>query len=182
MDPRLKKNLSSSEYWLRALYTFFFILCAEIAGTLILVVAIGQILFTLITGQPNPRLINFGDSLAQYLFAIFKFVTCKSEEKPFPFADWPVSEPVEIAVLDEMANGTSEDPAVATDVVKPAQNSEPILDQELTPENSVKSEQSSKKAAAPKKTKAEKNKESVPPNDKSDEDTELTEKEKSVDA
>ncbi|WP_054113363.1 DUF4389 domain-containing protein [Marinagarivorans algicola] len=89
MNPELKNNLSNSHYWFRALYAFIFVFTSEVAAMLLLFVAIGQIVFTLISGEPNRRLTAFGSSLAAYLFAIFNFVCCKTESKPFPFADWP---------------------------------------------------------------------------------------------
>lgn len=95
MDSQLKKNLSSAEYWFRAVYSLFFLLCAKIAGTLILLIALAQIIFTLVTARPNDRLVSFGGSLAKYIFTIFNFVTCKSEDKPFPFADWPQADAVD---------------------------------------------------------------------------------------
>lgn len=97
MNPELKKNLSSGDHWIRALYVILFLLFAKVAGFLIALVAVVQIIFSLVTGELNRQLLRFGDSLAQYLSAVFVFVVGKSEEKPFPFADWPVSEiPAEV--------------------------------------------------------------------------------------
>ena len=89
MNHQLKKNLTSAEYWLRALYVLLFVVCTEVAATVVLLVAIGQVFFTLLTGQANKRLTCFGDSLAQYIYSAYLFICCKTEEKPFPFADWP---------------------------------------------------------------------------------------------
>ena len=111
MDSQLKKNLSSAEYWFRAVYSVLFLLCAKIAGTLILLIALAQIIFTLVTARPNARLVSFGGSLAKYIFTIFNFVTCKSEDKPFPFADWPEAEPItdDVSVVEPI------EPVVDTD-------------------------------------------------------------------
>ena len=118
MDPQLKKNLSSAEYWFRALYVVFFLVCAEIAGTLILLIALAQIVFTLITGHANARLMRFGASLAKYLFAIFNFATCKSEAKPFPFSDWPEVD-AETPVEQTVAEDVVEDKPAAEVVAEP---------------------------------------------------------------
>lgn len=97
MNPELKKNLSSGDHWFRALYVILFLLFAKVAGFLVALVAVIQIIFSLVTGEYNRQLLRFGDSLAQYLSAVFVFVVGKTEEKPFPFADWPVSDiPVEV--------------------------------------------------------------------------------------
>lgn len=92
MNPELKKNLSSGDHWIRALYVILFLICAKIAGFLIALAALVQIIFSLVTGQFNRQLLRFADSLAQYLLAVFVFIIGKTEEKPFPFADWPVSD------------------------------------------------------------------------------------------
>jgi hypothetical protein len=34
-------------------------------------------------------LLSFGDSLSQYVAQIGRFGTFNSDEKPWPFADWP---------------------------------------------------------------------------------------------
>lgn len=97
MNPELKKNLSSGDHWFRALYVILFLLFAKVAGFLVALVAVIQIIFSLVTGEFNRQLLRFGDSLAQYLSAVFVFVVGKTEEKPFPFADWPVSDiPAEV--------------------------------------------------------------------------------------
>ncbi|HEY7773253.1 MAG TPA: DUF4389 domain-containing protein [Marinagarivorans sp.] len=105
MNPELKKNLSNADYWFRALYVILFLLLAKLAGFFVLVIALVQILFTLLAGAPNSSLVRWGDSLAKFLFALFNFVMCKSQEKPFPFADWPTADSV---TADSIAAGPVE--------------------------------------------------------------------------
>lgn len=108
MNPELKKNLSSADHWLRALYVILFLIFAKIAGFLITVVAIAQIIYSLVTGELNRRLLCFGDTLAQYLLAVFNFMVGKAEDKPFPFADWPESTISE--VLEAETTNSGEEP------------------------------------------------------------------------
>jgi hypothetical protein len=89
MNPELKRNLSNGHYWVRALYVLLFVLLAHIALYVLLAVAFLQVLFSVITGQHNARLTGFGASLALYLKNAYDFVVGQSDEKPFPFADWP---------------------------------------------------------------------------------------------
>ena len=121
MNPELKKNLSSSHYWFRALYVLFFVFASEIAATVLLFVAIGQIVLSLITGQPNARLTAFGETLAKYLYAVFNFVCCKSEEKPFPFADWPEADEPADQPLVKAAN-------VETPMAEPSREAASLAD------------------------------------------------------
>ena len=53
-----------------------------------------QFLWVLIRGETNAQLTGFGQSLATYTYQIVLYLTFSSEERPFPFADWPVGPPV----------------------------------------------------------------------------------------
>ena len=44
------------------------------------------------SGSDEPRytsMVNFGDSLSQFLAQIGRFGSFHTEQKPWPFADWP---------------------------------------------------------------------------------------------
>jgi hypothetical protein len=45
-----------------------------------------------LTGQTNGNLKNFGASLARYIYSCLLFVTYNSDDKPYPFAQWPAPE------------------------------------------------------------------------------------------
>ena len=60
--------------------------------TCALPILIAQFIFSLITGEDNINLRKFGHSLSIYIFDTLKFLTYASEEKPFPFADWPLAD------------------------------------------------------------------------------------------
>jgi hypothetical protein len=61
----------------------------QLASIVMWILVIAQFIFSLITGADNSNLRKFGHSLSLYIFATLKFLTYVSEEKPFPFADWP---------------------------------------------------------------------------------------------
>jgi hypothetical protein len=52
-------------------------------------VVVIQFGFVLITGDRNQKLLDFGASLSKFIYQILQFVTFNSEDKPFPFSDWP---------------------------------------------------------------------------------------------
>ena len=56
-----------------------------ILGAVVLV----QLIYRLIYGAPSASLMNFGDSLSQFLAQIGRFGSFHSDQKPWPFADWP---------------------------------------------------------------------------------------------
>ncbi len=80
---------SQDSIWIRALFMILFGLLYSLAGTVLFVIAIFQFAITLLSGSPNPRLLAFGRSLAVYIQQLVQFQTFNTEEKPFPFADWP---------------------------------------------------------------------------------------------
>ena len=53
------------------------------------VVVVVQFLLVLFTGRVNWRLLQFGNNLSAYFYALLRFQTFNTEVRPFPFADWP---------------------------------------------------------------------------------------------
>jgi hypothetical protein len=73
-----------------------FALLLQLALGVMWVLVTVQFLFALITGNDNKNLRAFCDSLSQYIFQAIRFLTYNSEEKPFPFSDWPEAAVVEV--------------------------------------------------------------------------------------
>src|SRR5690606_6021877 len=69
-------------------------------------------LFALITGNDNRQLRKFGDSLSIFIFDTLQFLIYNSEEKPFPFADWPESK-VDSSSVDDGEDSSFEDIVLA---------------------------------------------------------------------
>ncbi len=60
------------------------------AGQSILyLIAIAQFVWLLIEKEPNQLLVRFGKSLAIWLSQVAKFLSCATDEKPFPWMAWP---------------------------------------------------------------------------------------------
>ncbi|CAM3511230.1 DUF4389 domain-containing protein [Parendozoicomonas haliclonae] len=85
----LKENVSSTSIWMRIVYMVLFYIAGHIAIALILLIAVAQALLTLVTGSANQNLLEFSTGLNRYLHQMASFMTFNSEEKPFPFTDWP---------------------------------------------------------------------------------------------
>ncbi len=83
------KHLKNTSTWKRILFMIVFAIAYNVAEVVLIVVVIVQLGFKLITGNTNDQLVNFGNQLSQYVFAIFKYLTFNTEERPFPFAEWP---------------------------------------------------------------------------------------------
>ena len=74
---------------LRVLWMLLFLLVWQVAQTLLGALVLLQLIYRLVYGAPNASMMNFGDSLSQFLAQIGRFGTFHTEQKPWPFADWP---------------------------------------------------------------------------------------------
>ncbi len=101
-NEQLKSNLTSSKHWFRLVFMLLFAAILQLASIVMWVLVIAQFFFSLITGEDNQHLRRFGYSLSTYIYDVLKFLSYSSEEKPFPFADWPTTgEPVSAPVSPE---------------------------------------------------------------------------------
>lgn len=87
-----KKNITSDSFWLRSIFIIAFFVVYRLLDIVLLLSTVGQWLFTLFTGKSHPDLRRFGASLGLYLQQISYYLTAASDEKPFPFSDWPKDE------------------------------------------------------------------------------------------
>ncbi|MFC3151135.1 DUF4389 domain-containing protein [Litoribrevibacter euphylliae] len=76
---------------LRLVFMVLFAVVYKLLDIVLMLVAIAQYLFHLLTDKDNETLRQLGDGLSCYYYQIFQYLTYNSEEKPFPFSDWPTS-------------------------------------------------------------------------------------------
>lgn len=74
---------------LRVLWMLVFALVWQVAQFLLGALVAVQLIYRLVYGAPNASLMNFGDSLSQFLAQIGRFGSFHTEQKPWPFGDWP---------------------------------------------------------------------------------------------
>ncbi len=86
-----KSPFLSSQHWLRLVYMLLFAAALQLASLVMWFVVIVQFLLTIFTGKNNEKLREFGGSLSLFIFQALQFLSYNTEEKPFPFADWPAS-------------------------------------------------------------------------------------------
>jgi hypothetical protein len=84
-----KAKLLSADHWLRFVFMILFMAIAGVASYVVTVLILIQFIFALVTGNSEARLQKFGRNMSQYVFQILSFLTYNTEEKPFPFSDWP---------------------------------------------------------------------------------------------
>ena len=83
------RHLQRESMLLRMLWMVIYTIVWQLAVIFLGAVVLLQLGYRLFYGAPNGALLGLGDSLSQYLAQIGRFGTFNSDEKPWPFADWP---------------------------------------------------------------------------------------------
>ena len=92
MNTETKTNIQNTSTWIRILYMLLFVLAYSAAEFILAITVVIQVIIKLVTGELNERLKTFGNQISQYIFDVLKFLTFNSEDKPFPFDEWPTGE------------------------------------------------------------------------------------------
>ncbi len=82
----------SQAFWLRVLYMIIISFLAYFALVTTWVLLFVQLVVTLLSGTPNAQIGRFGGSLGVFVSQAIAFLTFSTEDKPFPFSDWPAIE------------------------------------------------------------------------------------------
>ena len=91
--PTLKQHVATRQTWTRGLFMLLFAVVFWIAELLLLATAVFQFGFVLFTGRRNERLLAFGESLSRLFYQVVGYLTFNSDDRPFPFSDWPGEAP-----------------------------------------------------------------------------------------
>lgn len=84
------ENLREPSAWARIVFMLgFSIVLYMVIIPLTLLLTLAQALFSVFTGEDNDNLRDFGASLLAYISQVVRFLTFNSEERPFPFSDFP---------------------------------------------------------------------------------------------
>jgi len=89
MEKQLTENLKNTSNWFRLLFMLLFAAFYNIAEIVLLIVITFQFLCKLVTGTANERALSFGAQLSTYMYQTFMYLTYNTEERPFPYANWP---------------------------------------------------------------------------------------------
>jgi hypothetical protein len=83
---------SGRNLWVRVVYMLLMVFAFHLCWSVMLVIAVFQLILAMVGEGPNDRLMSLGRSLGGYVGQITGFLTFASEEVPFPFSDWPSGE------------------------------------------------------------------------------------------
>ncbi|MDG1819403.1 MAG: DUF4389 domain-containing protein [Porticoccaceae bacterium] len=87
-----KLPLTNCNTWIRLAYMLLFGILLMAARLVISLVVVVQFLLVLIIGSDNENLRNLGQGLGKWVYQTVLFLTFNSEDKPFPFDEWPTVE------------------------------------------------------------------------------------------
>ncbi|MBE8215748.1 MAG: DUF4389 domain-containing protein [Endozoicomonadaceae bacterium] len=85
----LKSRVYSKTLWLRIFYMAFFYILSRLVSLLIGICCILQTISRLLTGKLMMPVWDFTANLNAYMIQLIEFLTYRSEDKPFPFMEWP---------------------------------------------------------------------------------------------
>ncbi len=85
----LERHLKSKPTWLRLFFMLVFWVLAGVTTFVASVVIVLGFFWVLFTGETNVQLKQAGKSIAAYIYQIISYLTYNSDEKPFPFGEWP---------------------------------------------------------------------------------------------
>lgn len=89
-DPEeIKENVKQQDSWLRLIFIVIYAVVLWATSIVLGLVVVFQFLSVLFTRTPQKTLLEFGGSLAEFVRQIVAYLTFNSEDKPFPFGDWP---------------------------------------------------------------------------------------------
>ena len=87
----LKENLAKQSKWLRLLWMVGFSFLYYFAMLILWLIVVTQFLFTLFTNSPNENILKLSAGFRNYMVQVLDFITYQSDDKPFPFSEFPKS-------------------------------------------------------------------------------------------
>jgi hypothetical protein len=85
----LKENFVQQGKWLRLLGMLGFSFVYSLSLWVLWLIVTVQFLFVLLTNSPNENILRASSGFRNYMVQILDFITYRSEDKPFPFSDFP---------------------------------------------------------------------------------------------
>ena len=81
----VKKNILSPSQWARILYMVFYAVACWVSLIVLPVIIVCQVVISLISGEDNKNLREFGGKLSAYLHNALDYLLYVDETKPWPF-------------------------------------------------------------------------------------------------
>jgi hypothetical protein len=78
-----------SSAWKRGLLMLLFAVAFGVGQGLLVLLAVVQFFWLLFTGEANQFLVRFGSSLSVWFADAARFLSCVTDQIPFPWKHWP---------------------------------------------------------------------------------------------
>jgi len=88
----MSNQYKGKEGWMRILFTALFWVVFYFSQMVIFVIMVAQAAFVILTGERNHHLLVLGDRMASYVQHILRYITFNTDQRPFPFDDFPTSD------------------------------------------------------------------------------------------
>ncbi len=98
----VKKTDKNPEIFSRIFYTLLFAFISWMTIWVFAFVVLIQFGFLLITGKVNKNLKGFNQEVGLFLYDMIKYLSFQTNDKPFPFRDWPYGDEVETENKNEL--------------------------------------------------------------------------------
>ena len=105
MADQNASRVADPDLWIRLVYMILFALLSWVARLVVLIIALIQFFIVLFTGSGNDNLRGLGWSIARWTEQNYRFLSFASDDKPYPFQDWPV--PDEPGSADDLPAGNA---------------------------------------------------------------------------
>ena len=90
MTSELSTRMRSGQTWLRlALMIIYFFVVYTVVRLLVGISMLFQFVHQLVKGAQAERLHEFTADLNSFSYSVLQYLTFNSDERPFPFCDWP---------------------------------------------------------------------------------------------
>jgi len=101
MQQDINDNIKKISTWKRIFFMLAFTVIVSLVRILLWTVILLQVASSLLTGTPNQNILSFGRTLSAYLYHILLFLTYNTDQIPFPFSDWGLTEELELPKIKE---------------------------------------------------------------------------------
>ncbi len=88
-QPQSDSRQDAENKLIRLLYIVLFYLVFGVSEIILALVTIVQSVLNLLSDGPSRSLQEFGQSLSLYIAQIVEYLSYSSDQKPYPFDDWP---------------------------------------------------------------------------------------------
>jgi len=89
MNEESQGTASRKQVAIRLLYTLLYVAIFEVVKTIVLLIAIFEYFFLLITLRHNEPARTFANKVATYGYRLMRYITLNENQRPFPFSEFP---------------------------------------------------------------------------------------------